>query len=86
MREINGENYLSEKEVAEFFGVSKSTIANWRHTGKPPQAYKMSGIILYKQCETESAAKSMIKKFKSKKLKTGGQKSSKRLFPTLSFR
>jgi len=66
MREINSENYLSEKEVAAFFGVSKSTIANWRNTGKPPQAYKMSGMVLYKQSEVEQAAKKMIKEFKPK--------------------
>ena len=39
--------YLTRKEAAELLRVTPRTLQEWEAQGKPPQAYKINGRILY---------------------------------------
>lgn len=49
---LNGEIYLTDKELAERLRVSRRTLQQYRHLGEIPY-YLICGKILYKESEIE---------------------------------
>lgn len=47
---LNGEKYLTNREVCQFLHISSRTLQNWRNTEKIP-FIQIKGKILYKQSE-----------------------------------
>jgi len=47
---LNGEKYLTNKDVCRMLHISNRTLQNWRDTGKIP-FIQIKGKILYKQSE-----------------------------------
>lgn len=47
---LNGEKFLSNRDVCKMFHVSSRTLQNWRDTGKIP-FIQIKGKILYKLSE-----------------------------------
>lgn len=47
---LNGEKYLTNREVCQLLRISSRTLLNWRDTGKIP-FIRLSGKILYKESE-----------------------------------
>ena len=47
---LNGEKYLTNREVCQLLRISSRTLQNWRDTGKI-QYIKLKGKILYKESE-----------------------------------
>lgn len=45
---LNGEKYLTNREVCQLLHISSRTLQNWRDTGKIP-FIQIKGKILYKQ-------------------------------------
>lgn len=45
---LNGEKYLTNREVCQFLHISSRTLQNWRDTGKIPFV-KLKGKILHKE-------------------------------------
>ncbi|MFO8083101.1 MAG: helix-turn-helix domain-containing protein [Desulfobacterales bacterium] len=49
--EITG--YLTEKQIAEHFPFSVSTLQKWRHMNKGPAYHKIGRMVLYKYEDVE---------------------------------
>ena len=47
---LNGEKFLSNRDICKMFHVSSRTLQDWRNTGKIP-FIQIKGKILYKQSE-----------------------------------
>lgn len=47
---LNGEKFLSNRDVCKMFHVSSRTLQGWRDTGKTP-FIQVKGKILYKESE-----------------------------------
>ena len=47
---LNGEKYLTNREVCQLLRISSRTLQNWRNTGKIPFV-RLKGKILYRQSE-----------------------------------
>lgn len=47
---LNGEKYLTNKDVCEMLHLSKRTLQDWRDTGKIP-FIRIKGKILYRESE-----------------------------------
>lgn len=47
---LNGEKYLTNREVCQLLRISSRTFQNWRDTGKI-QYIRLKGKILYKESE-----------------------------------
>ncbi|WP_229058519.1 helix-turn-helix domain-containing protein [uncultured Parabacteroides sp.] len=47
---LNGEKYLTNREVCQLLRISSRTLQNWRDTGKI-QYIRLKGKILYKESE-----------------------------------
>lgn len=47
---LNGEKYLTNREVCQLLRISSRTLQNWRGTGKIP-FIKLKGKILYQESE-----------------------------------
>lgn len=47
---LNGEKYLTNREVCQLLRISSRTLQNWRDTGKIP-FIRLKGKILYKESE-----------------------------------
>ena len=47
---LNGEKYLTNREVCQLLRISSRTLQNWRDTGKIPFV-RLKGKILYRQSE-----------------------------------
>lgn len=47
---LNGEKYLTNREVCQLLRISSRTLQNWRDTGKIP-FIQLKGKILYKESE-----------------------------------
>ena len=47
---LNGEKFLSNRDVCQMLHISSRTLQDWRDTGKTP-FIKIKGKILYKQSE-----------------------------------
>lgn len=47
---LNGEKYLTKREVCQFLHISSRTLQNWRETGKI-QFIKLQGKILYQESD-----------------------------------
>ena len=45
---------LSQNEAAEFLGVTRQTLRNWRLAGFGPQPTRDSGRLLYDRAELEA--------------------------------
>ena len=45
---LNGEKYLTNREVCQLLHISSRTLQNWRDTGKIP-CVKLKGKILHKE-------------------------------------
>lgn len=45
---LNGEKYLTNREVCQLLHISSRTLQNWRDTGKIPFV-RLKGKILYKK-------------------------------------
>lgn len=45
---LNGEKYLTNREVCQLLRISSRTLQNWRNTGKIP-FIRLKGKILYEQ-------------------------------------
>lgn len=45
---LNGEKYLTNKEVCQLLRISSRTLQNWRDTGKIP-FIRLKGKILYRE-------------------------------------
>lgn len=45
---LNGEKYLTNREVCQLLRISSRTLQNWRDTGKIPFV-KLRGKILYRE-------------------------------------
>lgn len=45
---LNGEKYLTNREVCQFLRISSRTLQDWRDTGKLP-FIRLKGKILYKE-------------------------------------
>ena len=54
----NSHHLLNDIEAAAYLGISKQTLANWRHNGKGPAYYKMSegprGRVRYSKPDLDS--------------------------------
>lgn len=48
--QLNGEKYLTNREVCQLLRISPRTLQNWRDTGKIP-FIRLKGKILYKESE-----------------------------------
>lgn len=48
---LNGEKYLTNREVCQLLRISSRTLQNWRDTGKIP-FIRLKGKILYRESET----------------------------------
>lgn len=53
---LNGEKYLTNKEVCQLLRISSRTLQNWRDTGKIP-FIRLKGKILYKVTEVKDLLK-----------------------------
>lgn len=51
---LNGEKYLTNREVCQLLRISSRTLQNWRDTGKIP-FIRLKGKILYKESEILSS-------------------------------
>lgn len=49
---LNGERYLSDKEVSERLKVTRRTLHDYRNDGRIPY-YQLGGKILYRESEIE---------------------------------
>jgi excisionase family DNA binding protein len=49
---LNGERYLTDREVSERLKVSRRTLQDYRTTGKMPY-YQLGGKILYRESDIE---------------------------------
>lgn len=49
---LNGEKYLTNREVCQLLRISSRTLQNWRDTGKIP-FIKLKGKILYRKSEID---------------------------------
>lgn len=47
---LNGEKYLTNREVCQLLHISSRTLQNWRDTGKIP-FIRLQGKILYKESD-----------------------------------
>lgn len=47
---LNGEKYLTNREICQLLHISSRTLQNWRETGQV-QFIKLQGKILYKESE-----------------------------------
>ncbi|MCS2336416.1 helix-turn-helix domain-containing protein [Bacteroides sp. BFG-606] len=47
---LNGEKYLTNREVCQLLRISSRTLQNWRDTGKI-QFIKLQGKILYRESD-----------------------------------
>lgn len=47
---LNGENYLTNREVCQLLRISSRTLQNWRDTGKI-SFIRLKGKILYKEAK-----------------------------------
>lgn len=47
---LNGEKYLTNREVCQLLGISSRTLQNWRDTGIVP-FIRLKGKILYRKSE-----------------------------------
>lgn len=47
---LNGEKYLTNREICQLLRISSRTLQNWRETGQV-QFIKLQGKILYKESE-----------------------------------
>lgn len=47
---LNGEKYLTNREVCQLLRISSRTLQNWRDAGKIP-FIRLKGKILYKESE-----------------------------------
>jgi excisionase family DNA binding protein len=47
---LNGEKYLSNKDICQMLHISSRTLQDWRDTGKIP-FIQIKGKILYRQSE-----------------------------------
>lgn len=47
---LNGEKYLTNKDVCQMLHISKRTLQDWRDTGKIP-FIRIKGKILYRESE-----------------------------------
>lgn len=45
---LNGEKYLTNREVCQFLRISSRTLQNWRNTGKIPFV-RLKGKVLYEE-------------------------------------
>jgi|Deesub1362B_J571_1020462.scaffolds.fasta_scaffold58691_1 predicted site-specific integrase-resolvase len=45
---------LTEKEAAEFLGIARGTLANYRSAGKGPPYVKIEGTIRYRKADLEA--------------------------------
>ena len=52
---LNGEKYLTNREVCQFLRISSRTLQNWRNTGKIPFV-RLKGKVLYCLLYTSDAA------------------------------
>lgn len=57
---LNGEKYLSNRDVCKMLHVSSRTLQDWRDTGKIP-FIQIKGKILYKQSEINKLLETEIK-------------------------
>ena len=48
---LNGEKYLTNREVCQLLHISSRTLQNWRDTGKIP-FIRLKGKILYRESGT----------------------------------
>jgi len=44
---FNDNKFVSETDAAEFLGLKRQTLANWRHKRKGPPYHKFSTRVLY---------------------------------------
>lgn len=49
---LNGEKYLTNREVCQLLRISSRTLQNWRDTGKIP-FIKLKGKILYRESQIQ---------------------------------
>jgi predicted site-specific integrase-resolvase len=49
------------KEVAEFFGVTVATLANWRYSGSGPKYVKAGSKVLYRWADVEAYLESNLR-------------------------
>lgn len=47
---LNGEKYLTNREVCQLLRISSRTLQNWRDTGKIP-FIRLKGKIIYKESD-----------------------------------
>ena len=45
---------LSPRETAEYLGIHKNTLDNWRMTGYGPPRYKLRGRVVYRITEVDA--------------------------------
>ena len=50
---LNGEKYLTNREVCQLLRISSRTLQNWRDTGKI-QFIRIKGKILYRETEVKN--------------------------------
>lgn len=56
---LNGEKFLSNRDVCKMLHVSSRTLQSWRNTGKIP-FIQIKGKILYKESEISNVLKKGI--------------------------
>ena len=53
---LNGEKYLTNREVCQLLRISSRTLQNWRDTGKIP-FIRLKGKILYREADISGLIK-----------------------------
>lgn len=56
---LNGEKYLTNREVCQLLRISSRTLQNWRDTGKI-QFIKLRGKILYTESNIEKIIRTIL--------------------------
>ncbi|CEG60959.1 helix-turn-helix transcriptional regulator [Legionella micdadei] len=65
MLKIDGIEYLSDKQTAAKFGLSRSWFKNARYQGNSPPYYKLNGKIYYTEETVNNWFKENLKKCRS---------------------
>lgn len=57
------ETFLSEREVAERWGMKTATVRNWRYRGKGPPHTQLGHRAIYREADVKAWEDKLINKF-----------------------
>lgn len=64
---LNREDYLTEKQLSELWGIKKNTLQKWRSAGVGPKFIKRVGRIAYRKSDIAEYEQSQTFQITNKK-------------------